>query len=222
MPKGRCNKRTRPVSGRFFMAVVLGLLLGGGCVWGQKLSSRNFDAANLTQLQIAADQIFEVELYSASSGGIQAEIAIEGEYQNDLTVTSKKEGSTLILEGSFMPAFENPNDKLSAHKVVSVRLKVGVPDHLGVVVSGTGTRVAAKGYFNSLEVSTGKGPVVLEEVTGMIEVKTLSGEILVTDVHGEILAVSNYGQVFRGAVTEGNAKVKLESVNGDIYINKQE
>lgn len=222
MPKGRFHKRTRPVSGRFFMASLLGFFLGILGVCGQKLTTRNYDATNLTQLQIEAEQIFEVELYSVSEGFIQAEIAIEGEYQNDLTVTSRKQGSILILEGSFMPAFENPNDKLSAHKVVSVRLKVGVPKHLAVVVSGTGTRVVAEGYFNNLEVTTGKGPVVMDRVAGVIEVRTLSGEIIAANVGGTIEATSRYGTVIRGAVTTGMASLRLESVNGDIYINKQE
>lgn len=213
---------TRPVSGRFFMVSGWWLFLGCVLAWGQKDMHRTYDARNLTKLQIDAERIFEVELHSATSDLLEVHTFIEGEYQNELTVTSEKKGSTLILKGDFTPSFQNPNDKLSAHKVVSVRLSVKVPVHLIAEIVGSSVRVQANGFYEDLSIQTGKGPVLLEEVEGLIRVKTLSGEIVANRISGVLNASSSYGEVFRGHVRPGNSQLDLESVSGDIYINNQE
>lgn len=215
-------KETRPFKGRFFMVLLFLLFLGNSGARAQKVSERSYDAAELTKLQIDAEQIFEVELKSTLETVIRTRIFIEGEYQSELTVTAKQDGSTLFLKGVFMPSFENPNDKLSAHKVVSVRVVVLVPADIIVEVAGSATRVTAQGAYEDLYIRTGKGPVFLEQPRGLIRVKTLSGEIIARGAEGVLTATSGYGKVVRNKVPKGNSGLSLETVSGDIYINKQE
>lgn len=217
------NIGSRPYTGRFFMFIIALFTLGWHAnVLGQKKSVRTFDADNLTKLDIDAERIYEVELESSSSGQVVLEVYIEGEYQSELTVSAREEGSTLFLKGVFMPSFKNPNDKLSAHKVLSVRVKVYVPRHLNTELYGTSTRVVASGYYEDLEIRTQKGPVVLRSLSGLVSVQTNSGVIKVFETGGALQASSSYGTVNKGDVPEGNSSILLESVNGDIYINKPE
>ena len=209
----------RPLQGRFFMLLFLLFTTLG---YAQKRLDRVIDASTLTKVQIDAERIYQVELESAEVGQIRVETFIEGEYQSELTVSSRQEGSTLFLEGVFMPSFENPNDKLSAHKVLSVRLKMVVPSHLMVVLYGSATRVVASGYYNDLVIRTQKGPVLLDRVEGLIKVKTATAEIRTREVSGSLTAESSYGKVYRGSLREGNSDIRLESVNGNIYVNKEE
>ena len=213
-------KRTRPFPGRFFM--VSCLFLGLGMLYGQKKVTRVFDAESLTKIQVNAERIFQVELQSEPTDQIEAEVAIEGEYQSELTVSAKRMGSTLVLSGVFLPTFKDPNDKLSAHKVVSVGIKLRVPEQLAVEISGAATRVTASGFYEDLDIDTGKGPVVLQKASGFIKVRTMSGVITAKEASGVIEATSSYGSVFQGTTRDGNSVFTLESLSGDIYVNKEE
>lgn len=217
-------KGTRPFTGRFFMVLiaVLSLLFEIAPLHAQRSSLRTFPAEELTKLHIDAEQIFEVILESVKGDELQVAVEIEGEYQNDMTLAAKSEGSTLFLQGVFLPSFEDPNDKLSAHKVLSVRLKVAVPQHLYTEVAGMSTRVVARGYFEDLSIRTAKGPVLLEGPYGFVRVKTSQGTIRAWNFSGSVTASSSYGEVHRGEVPKGRSAIVLESVSGDIYINKEE
>ncbi|WP_224488483.1 DUF4097 family beta strand repeat-containing protein [Robertkochia flava] len=215
------HKRIRPQQGRFFMLCCLCCF--SVFLHAQKRLERVYDVEFLTKIQIDAEKIYQVELESVEVGHqVWVETFIEGEYQAELTVSSRQEGSTLFLEGVFIPSFENPNDKLSAHKVLSVSLKVKVPRQLMVELFGSSTRVVAKGNYNDLDISTRKGPVFLENVEGLVKVKTANAEIRATRLSGYVQAATSYGKVYRGKVRSGNSSISLESVNGDIYINKEE
>lgn len=216
------NKGLRPHTGRFFMVFGFALVTGCGMLWGQKVTQRSFDASALTNVQIDAERIFQVELIGERTETVRTEVFIEGEYQSELTVSSGVVGSTLFLKGVFMPSFVDPNDKLSAHKVVSVRLKVYLPESLETEVSGSATRVLAGGFFDDLTIITAKGPVFLNAASGLISVRTTTGEIIAENIRGALSATSTYGQVYRNEVPRGNATLRLESVSGDIYINKEE
>lgn len=217
-------KASRPFTGRFFMGLipVVFLLFRGSPLCAQKSVIRTFSAQDLTKVHIDAGRIFEVVLESDDSEDLRVEVEIEGEYQNEMTLGAKKEGATLFLKGVFLPSFEDPNDKLSAHKVLSVRLTLVIPQHLNAEVSGMSTRVVAKGYFEDLGIRTAKGPVILTRPTGYVHVKTGRGAIRAAKVSGFVTASSSYGEVFKGEVPQGRSAVVLESVSGNIYINKEE
>lgn len=217
-------KGLRPFRGRFFMAIATVVLFLSGVMGlrAQKRSARTFDATTLTKLVIDAEKIFEVVLEESSGDLLRAEVAIEGEYQQEMTLGVKREGSTLFLRGLFLPTFEDPNDKLSAHKVLSVRLKLYVPRHLMVSLSGLSTRVVATGYFDDLQLRTAKGPVLLHKPEGMIQVRTTGGMIKAFQCKGFVSATSSYGHVYKGELPEGRSTLILRSVSGDIYMNKHE
>lgn len=217
-------KGSRPFQGRFFMAVTSLFLCFTGmqALCAQKQLLRTFDSGLLTKVYIDADKVFEVILEEHHGKELEVEVNIEGEYQNEMLLGTQREGSTLYLKGVFSPSFEDPNDKLSAHKVLSVRLKLRVPRHLNVELTGLSTRVVASGYFDDLSIQTDKGPVFLNRPEGVVKARTMGGVIRVREFEGFASATSSYGRVIRGAVSKGMASLVLRSVNGDIYINKEE
>lgn len=217
-------KGLRPFQGRFFMALIPLLLLLSGVfsLHAQKHSEKTYDASSLTMIHIDAARIFEVILEDTDEDLLRVVVDIEGEYQNEMTLGAKKEGSTLYLKGVFLPSFEDPNDKLSAHKVLSVRVRVTVPRHLKVELSGLSTRVEAIGYFEDLVVRTSKGPVLLNKPQGFISVTTTGGLIRASGSKGFVSASAPYGHVYKGVIPTGRSTLVLRSVSGDIYINKHE
>ena len=74
-----------------------------------------------------AANCFKVEFHTGDGNEINIEAEIEGEYSQDLDLKVNTNGTTVLIEAGFAPSFENPNDKLSAHKVVSILLKITIP-----------------------------------------------------------------------------------------------
>ena len=75
-------------------------------------------------IQFNTANCFKVELGTSLGNEINIEAEIDGEYVKDLDLKVRTIGSTILVEAGFAPNFENPNDKLSAHKVVSITLKL--------------------------------------------------------------------------------------------------
>ncbi|TRZ45850.1 hypothetical protein DMZ48_00800 [Robertkochia solimangrovi] len=189
----------------------------------QKVLEKVFDAHDLTSVNINADQMYRVELHTHRKPSVTIIASMEGEYRNDLVITADQKGSSLFVESRFMPLFKDPNDKLSAHKVVSVDLVISVPESVKVSLSGHATRVLPKGNFSDLEIKTYDGPVFLVGTSGLIEVRTFSGDIHASGIKGVIArAESSYGKIFKGKVVPGGSEFRFNSVNGNIHINENE
>jgi hypothetical protein len=173
-------------------------------------------------IQINTANCFEVNLNTRSGKEVTVEAEMEGEYSKDLDLEISTSGSTLLIEANFVPNFENPNDKLSAHKVVSILLDVTLPSSKNVKVYGTNSRVLAKGKYKELEVTLSDGTCELHNVFGEVQIKTQSGTIIVLAKAAAINAVSKYGTVEFNPIPNGISIYKLQTVTGNIELSKTE
>ena len=140
------------------------------------------------------------------------EARLDGEYAEALSVNITEEGATLWVGTDFRPNFENPNDKLSAHKVVSVSLVIQVPAHLDLQVFGTSCNVSLSGAFRNVDVVLNDGSCTLNQVSQQVHVQTQSGHIRLNSLKGVVQAVSHYGQVVQEEIPEGDERFELETV----------
>jgi hypothetical protein len=179
---------------------------------------------HVTILQIDASQCYEVVLQTAEyqKDAIVLEGKMDGEYSQDLQMNTSIQGNTMFINTGFRPVFELPNDKLGAHKVVSISLKVMLPEGKKVQVSGTSARVIAHGNFLKLTVALSDGSCVLHHTAPETEVRTQSGSIALFASSGEIEASSKYGQVDQNPIAKGVDRYELKSVTGDIHFHKTE
>jgi hypothetical protein len=183
---------------------------------------RIFLADDITLIQINTANCFEVNLNTRWGKEVTVEAEMEGEYSKDLDVGISITGSTLLIEANFVPNFENPNDKLSAHKVVSILMNVTLPTSKNIEVYGTNSRVLAKGKYKELEVTSSDGTCELLNVFGEAEVKTQSGDIIVFARAAEISTESKYGKVAINPIPSGISTYKLQTVTGNIELSKTE
>ncbi|WP_273568372.1 DUF4097 family beta strand repeat-containing protein [Maribacter halichondriae] len=153
---------------------------------------------------------------------VVVEALIDGEYKNDLLLSFREEGKTLHVGAGFQPSFNNPNDKLSAHKVVSISLKVMLPQFKEVQVFGTNCNVAAKGEYKKLDITLADGDCHLSEVSRSVHVKTQSGDISAKISKASIDAVSKYGTVEKDNISDGPNELYLATTTGNIVIKKTE
>ena len=198
------------------------------CCWclqtinSQKLVKKSIVNADIAFFKIDVLNCFDLKIETALSPEMTIEAAIDGEYNKDLLLTIKEEGSTIFVTTGFQPNFINPNDKLSAHKVVSIALRIQIPEQKSVHIFGTSCNVLAKGVYQNLDVSLSDGRCELLEVSETADIKTQSGTIIARYSKGTALAESEYGSIEKDMIPKGDNHYNLHSVTGNIIIKRVE
>lgn len=187
---------------------------------GQKLVRKAYIGPRTETIQIDAQYCYRIDLKTASSDEVQVTASMEGEYAKDLVVTIKQSGTTAMISAGFQPLFVNPNDKLSAHKVVSIALEISVPEYKNVDVFGTNTNLYATGKYKDLNVTLSDGRCTLENVSEAVSVTTQKGDILLYAPSGTIVAESTYGKVEKEIIPFGDNQFVLKTIEGDIFLTK--
>lgn len=187
---------------------------------GQKLVKKAFIGPRTESIQIDAQYCYKIDLRTAPTKEVQVSASIEGEYAKDLLVSIEEKGTTVLVSAGFQPIFINPNDKLSAHKVVSIALQISVPEYKQVSVFGTNSNVNATGKYKNLHITLSDGRCTLENVSETVEVTTQKGDIWLSVPSGDILAESAYGKVDQETIPFGDNQFILKTVEGQIHLKK--
>lgn len=177
--------------------------------------------ATVNSVIITGEQCFEVEIGTVPTQEVSVEADMEGEYQNDVFILMETIGNTLRIGTDFTPNFEQPNDKLSAHKVLSVRLKILLPEHLRVSLVAGDCQVSTTGNYRELDVKIAGGGCTLKHKAEKTAVNTISGFITAEISSGQANVYSGYGEVNLGPIPRGNAQYDLKSVRGAIRVNSK-
>ena len=187
---------------------------------GQKLVKKALVGPKIVSIHIDAQFCYQIDLSTSNKKEVEVEASIEGEYAKDLLITIKEEGPTVLIGAGFQPNFDNPNDKLSAHKVISIALQVSVPKYKEVHVYGTNSNVTVEGKYKKLDVKLDDGRCVLNNVIEMVDVTTQKGDILLSTSMGNIIAKSVYGKVYLDSIPQGYNQFILNTVEGNIRLQK--
>ncbi|WP_424499075.1 hypothetical protein [Robiginitalea sp.] len=218
-----CRNKQKGPSGLFlglgFQGLFLFTMLAGGCLFGQKQVNKTLLNPEIQAISIDGTLAYEVELLTESSQEVSVEARMEGEYGTDLMVLFRESGTTLFIETRFGPNFKMPNDKLGAHKVISVRLKITLPEHQNVFLSGASCQVTTSGVFRDLDIVFNDGGCNLAHQAENTEVTTGSAPITAHLKSGVVDAQSKYGSVFLEPIPLGDHHLKLYSTRGDIAVN---
>lgn len=186
----------------------------------QKTLHKTIVDSHVMSIVIDGENCYQLNLETSSSDELEINAKIEGEYSKDLVVHLENKGKSIWVSTGFQPNFVFPNDKLSAHKVISISLDVKIPEYKEVVVFGTSSNVFASGDYNKLTVKLSGGDCRLFEVGEEAEVTTQKGGIWLTTESGMVNAVSDYGKVYGQNFPKGNKLYVLRSKQGNIYLNK--
>ncbi len=191
-------------------------------VWSQKELKKTVLESDISLVQIDASNCFQVFLDTGDTNEITVEAKIEGEYSSDLELEIYRKGKTLVVATGFRSSYISPNDKLSAHKVVSIGLHITLPNWKNVQVFGTNSRVVAAGDYTNLNITLADGSCELVEVSQNVSVKTQSGPILVKATSGYFNVSNKYGIVKRASIPKGDDHYVLSTVTGTIELRKTE
>jgi len=189
----------------------------------QKIVKKTILNPEIKAIQIDAKNCFEVKMMTSNTEELLVRATIDGEYKNDLILNLEEEGSNISVSAGFSPNFKNPNDKLSAHKVVSIALEINVPEFHRVQLNGTSCNVFVTGLFEQLKVTLNDGSCTIKEVSEKVTVITQSGNINVESKSAEIEAKSKFGKVQKNEIPDGeDNKYILTSTTGNINLSRIE
>ncbi|WP_420603756.1 hypothetical protein [Flagellimonas sp.] len=187
---------------------------------GQKLVKKALINPETEYIQINSQYCYDVKLHTSNTTEVEVVASIEGEYSKDLLVSIEESSATMLISTGFQPNFSNPNDKLSAHKVVSIALDIILPEHKNVLVYGTNSNVLVEGKYRNLEVKLSDGRCTIDNVTETVAVTTQKGDILLLTSNGNIVAKSTYGKVLQENIPSGHNQYKLNTIEGTIHLRK--
>ncbi len=218
----------RPINGRllirnvrYLVFFLIGLLtLNPG--FGQKTVKKVFSTPHVTAFNIDTSLFFEVDVETSVEKEMVLEASMEGEYQQDLQLVIRENGNTLFVAGEFQPYFEIPNDKLSAHKVVSISLKVSIPENQVVHLYGSGANVEVEGNYKALSVVLNDGKCTIRKVGQNVRATTQSGPISLIITSGRVKALTKYGKIENEQIPYGKEQYHLQSTSGNITITQAE
>lgn len=200
--------------------VLLFLFLINYQVAAQKLIDETFSASEIKTIVIDGASIFKIDLQTRSSNAIHLITKIEGEYTPEIAVAYKIKDSTLYIRSVFRPSFALHNDKLSAHKVVSIEIALEIPEHLKIYLKSDIGSAKIKGKYAFITAELSQGNCVLEDFKGSGIVNTINGDVTVETNFAKIKAHTKYGSLLREAIVSGENTIKINSINGDINLKK--
>ena len=186
----------------------------------QKLIKKSFVNPGISFFQIDTGNCFNLELATSDGNELVVEAVIDGEYSKDLIIKIREDGNTYSISAGFQPNFINPNDKLSAHKVVSIALKINLPKQNKVKVVGTNCNVKAMGSFKVLEILLDDGNCILNGVRDSVLVNTHSGDISLYSKQGKVFAETKYGSIIKDVIPGGDSTFTLSSITGNINLKR--
>lgn len=187
---------------------------------GQKHTVETIEADGIKKIVFSSDEVYGVELVTHKGEDIKITTHTEGEYFNNISLDSEVRNGTLFLNSRFRETLRNGYDKLSAHKVFSMEVKLEVPEGLIAEIISNVASVTLSGKFETVLVQLKSGSCYLKNFSGNAVVNTYNGNI-VGDVHpAEFEATSRTGQVSVPDNIIGNHKMVLTSINGNIKITQ--
>lgn len=204
------------------MRIFVLLLFILNSVAAQKVVKKSIVDNSISSFQLDASNCFKINIVTLDTNEVVVEATIDGEYRKDLVLNVNDEGSTVLVSAGFQPNFENPNDKLSAHKVVSIGLEIQLPANKNVRVFGTNANINATGTYQKLKITLNDGASHLNQVEGIVEIDTQSGDIIVESESAEIFYNSKYGNVGENQIPTGDTKYLLNTVTGNIRFRRIE
>ena len=201
------------------IVIVSFFLLSIAVCKAQKVIEKEFSSEEIYKLSIVDDAIFKIEIQSSENSTIKISAHISGENSESIIIEEKIVDGILSLKTGFAPFFSLENDKLAAHKVMAIELKITVPSTISVEIKSKLASVFANGTYKNLAVSIENSNCDLQNFSGNAHLKTISGNITVIANNTVLgIAVSKNGIVKNELFKNGKFLVEAESINGIISL----
>ncbi|WP_299221564.1 hypothetical protein [uncultured Aquimarina sp.] len=200
----------------FFFLIFLQLSIS---VQSQSIFNKSIDATDLSEVFIFLDDTFQIEITNTSENKIIISAISEGEYQNNILINVTRKENSLTIIDDIQPFSESHNDKLSAHKVIVLKVKIQIPQNLRVTVQSRLASLQLNAKIKSLFVELNSGDCLLHNFIGNTTINTLGGDITVYTKNATINATTKSGIISIEKIF-GQHQIELKSITGNISVYK--
>ncbi|WP_031426692.1 hypothetical protein [Flavimarina sp. Hel_I_48] len=209
------------MSKTFFFLLVATFFIDGVSL-AQKKVEKLVDARGISGVVINDDSVFQIEVTTGNTDKITMASVINGENFETAYITSEVVDGMLQISSSRAPYFKDVDDKLAAHKVLSITLMLIMPENLELWIDSSLASVKATGEFSLVNLNLGRGDCSLRTFRGSGTVNTLSGAIHVETLDCKIEAESRHGIKNVDNTPRGTAHLQLRSLTGDITVTQNQ
>ncbi len=197
-------------------------LLAGFLGFSQKQILNTLDSEAVKGIFIDSDEVFEVFVKATESSDFSVSAEVEGETFETLKLNTEVKNGLWHIETGRSLGFRNIDDKLAAHKVLSVVLFIEIPQNKEVWVESNLASVQLTGSFSQINLNLSGGGCTLKEFNGNGIVNTLRGNIIAEVLNTKVSAQSRNGKVSLEQVAAENGSLILKSIDGDISVRQSE
>lgn len=187
--------------------------------FSQKVLQKEFEIQDIEKLTLNVDEVFSVRVTAKNTDKILVITTVQGENYENVVVNTSEENKNLILSTGYSPFFTLENDKLAAHKVISIGMEIIVPRDMELHLSSMLASVIVKGDYKMVYIGLENGSCNLIDFSGNASLQTKSGSITVTakgNTSG--IAISKSGSTLNELPERGKYFIKAESTTGAISL----
>ncbi|WP_179343247.1 DUF4097 family beta strand repeat-containing protein [Winogradskyella ursingii] len=188
----------------------------------QNKSHETINADGIFNIEINGNDIFKIKIETSESENIVIKSLNDGEYQNHYAISTKIILGQLNISLNQLPFTTIADDKRNAHKVVAASLSVIIPKDLNVSISSDIASVEAIGDFKNLVVELKSGSCSVDGTADFGTIHSFDGDIIIKTRKADINAKSNNGIISIAQFDVANSFWKLQSINGNITVTKQD
>ncbi|MEP0266746.1 hypothetical protein [Dokdonia sp.] len=199
-------------------------LVFSGSLFGQKKLFKEYDAKGIETLFIESDEIFQIKLTTSQTDKISIYTVIEGEtFESSLLNTKRIEKQLNITTGR-TPDFIPFNDKLSAHKILSIVLEITIPEYMTIDIYSALASVEASGNYKNVRINLDRGGCQFSNFSfrESAYINTISGNIHIRTTQVQIVAQSRNGNIVIPYGMTGDHAIHLKSIHGDITVENSQ
>lgn len=201
------------------MKKLLLLILIPYCLFAQKRSEQTFDRQDIKTLLINSNAIFKISITAQPVQDISIQTITDGETYESSLLHTKIIDQRLEITTGRTPDFTPFNDKLSAHKVLSIELDITIPQDFNIDIYSTLAEVSLKGRYKELQINLGRGGLIGRDIRFRESViNTISGNVALTTKRADVTASSRNGEVIINSNLNEGPICSVESIYGDIEV----
>lgn len=190
--------------------------------YGQKNVQEIMEGKGIKGILITSDQIFKIGVFTTKTDKITIKSEISGETFETMAIASALENGILEISVTRSPFFKDRDDKLAAHKVMSVVLNITMPEGLEFWVDSSLAAVKMQGVYGHIELNLGRSDCRLDHFRGSGTINTRSGNINVNTQNCIIDASSRHGKENIKSMALGGHHLELKTIAGNITVTQSE
>lgn len=192
-------------------------------VKAQSVVAKKMEISHIQEFYFKVDEVFSIHISTRpNSKYLKIKSFSEGEYAQNIGFHFTEENKQMNIQAVFPENLSSGYDKLSAHKVFSVRLEIEIPEYKRVVIQSDLASVYGNGNYEFFEAELTSGRCELTQFAGDAMIHTFKGDIELHTSERNVEAVSNHGEIHVDDYFTKGDKISLKSIDGDINVKHEE